>query len=942
MAAVVAVGTQDGFVLLLDLGLDAPVRTDERAPGMLSYVTVLEPAVAQRRAEQAALGNHLCLPLNDASVEAGVFAHRTARGLLEHAQPAADTWVSAVQYVPQLRSLVVGLSFGCFQIWDLETLQMDFASRYEPGLLPVVSCVFLEPENDPRRFVYLWMLHSVPAYHDMSGSVASAALYALIYSERQWAQDVPVYRGLEQVGLKLVYDLTTTPEQPNPSGVLASCLLAAVALPAPAGDVSAGGGADDSLVSRDVTRCALAWEAWTADGSSTCTCLALFDLNRWYQAHMPHAVDAAALERCEYLRFFSLDVSQGIVLGVAVRELEPRSGLLSATLLLDVGVLPVTFVGPQERLLRCTLRALLDWLWRRAVDVVTQLDAACVRLFDLSGGPLAPDETEVLHALRAQLDGLGHVLHTMATRTVNTDVGLGELESKSYVLRVRSLHASVILWLCHAGLLPEQAEADDGGDPLEFAFPGSALAAWYGERRRKLGGRLLMVDGLVEELGEPLRQLWQEDGDGHYPPRSLHALTRAYLLDGVPDVRKHRLTHYLLMDLGRLLSDEHCDTLKSFPSTFAMSPSLIKLTHAFWNLDHGNIESALVFLMDPLVQSADLTAWQHRRIVESLLAQGEPRAALQYARARHLPAPQLADLRLHLRVLLDNGLVTEALKYEQRHRAIGGDRLVRWLLAGCQERRLLVQLMRLPLDASVERQFVDFLLESPEKDCGELLHVFYLQRGRYQDAIRLQRRLSAGVPAADPDRAGFRDSLHQLLPGLSILKVRRFLESSGGRSAAEETPSKQLRFGLLRGRRSLEESRASSDRGADDVTPPPRGLLPSLFTPGTTPAPPDVAWRPIPVPPLPTADAERSPLPEPASPPRKRQSLASELDDSEFFSFEASPTAAVPDMTLEFFDRERRLCLVERSWHDSDGEDERALTLGGDVLRRSRSEGDAT
>ncbi|XP_043200348.1 protein ELYS-like, partial [Amphibalanus amphitrite] len=1160
MGVLAAVGTQAGFVLLLDLCLDGPVDTDERSPGVPTYVTVLEPAAAQRRHEQAALGNHLCLPLNDAAVEGGMYQHRSAAGRLEHAQPADDTWVSTVHWLPQLRSLVVGLSFGCFQVWSLETLQLEFASRYEAGQLPVVGCVFLEPENDPRRFVYLWVINSVPAYHDMNGSVASAALYALLYTERSWEEGIPVYRGLQQAGRKLVYDLTTTPEQPDAGRVSASCLLSAFALPA-AGLESSGGG-DDSLAPRDGTCCALAWEAWTEDGASACTCLALFDLNRWYQAQLPHRVDAAGLERCEYLRFFSLDASDGIVMGVSVRAAEPRSGLLTATLLLDVGVQTMSFCGPQEQLLRalqatggaqlsqplqayeaarrlglvsagavspaeqrealltlalergfssllascatrwssgdsdpggCTLRALLNWLWQHAVEVVSRIDASCVPLFDMSAGNLSDEDLAILHGLRAQLDGMVTVLDTMAARTPNTDGGRAELESKSYVLRVRSLHTGVILWLCHAGLLPEQAD-EEAGESVEFAYPGAALAQWYAERRRQLGRRLLMVDGLVEELGEPLRAYWQEDGDGAYPPRSLQALTRAYLLDGVTDVRKHRLLHYLLLDLSRLVSDEHHDTLKSFPSSFAMPPSLIKLTHAFWHLDHGNVDSALVFLMDPLVRPADLSAWQHRRVVESLLAQQAPRAALQYARARHLPAPHAADLRLHLRVLLDNGLVTEALRYERRHRPLGGDELTGWLLEGCKQRRLLTQLMRQPLDAALERQFIQFLEKNADRECAELLHVFYLQRGRYREAGDLQRRLAAAAAPPAPARAEFRQSLHQLLPTLihrrdgspsagvprhgtvasrrrplsaqlhqvpadvrsrailiqevleqngkkpatpavaatpfrprhkrklpedddvfdspaagqrrplrpdvrrllqtppvrraprrsdiepgtpqmttpaatrtpqSILKVRRYLESSGA-SRTEDTPSKQLRFGMLRGRRSLEESRA-------DHTPPPLATLftpgktpaplrapvlssaspvapehsqtpstpapvrlASLFTPGKTPAPlaPRISRLPEPriaMAEVLTAAERKPPTPEPASPPSKRQSLASELDDSEFYSFEASPTVA--EQTLEFFGRERQLQLVERSWHDESD----VVTMGGDVSRRSHT-----
>ncbi len=49
-----------------------------------------------------------------------------------------------------------------------------------------------------------------------------------------------------------------------------------------------------------------------------------------------------------------------------------------------------------------------------------------------------------------------------------------------------------------------------------------------------------------------------------------------------------------------------------FPSAFNLPPSLIKLTQAFWLLDHEDFDEALSMLLDPLIVASDITPAQHR------------------------------------------------------------------------------------------------------------------------------------------------------------------------------------------------------------------------------------------------------------------------------------------------------------------------------------------
>ena len=82
------------------------------------------------------------------------------------------------------------------------------------------------------------------------------------------------------------------------------------------------------------------------------------------------------------------------------------------------------------------------------------------------------------------------------------------------------------------------------------------------------------------------------------------------------NMNAHRLVQYFFLDVASAMESgqqpQHLpgsskwaelisESLIKFPSAFSVPPSLIKLTQAFWLLDHGEFEDAMAMLLDPLV-----------------------------------------------------------------------------------------------------------------------------------------------------------------------------------------------------------------------------------------------------------------------------------------------------------------------------------------------------
>jgi Nuclear pore complex assembly len=233
-----------------------------------------------------------------------------------------------------------------------------------------------------------------------------------------------------------------------------------------------------------------------------------------------------------------------------------------------------------------------------------------------------------------------------------------------------------------------------------------------------------------------------------YPPPSLYALLSAYLRPDVDDITKHRIVQYVFLDLTWIYSRHPhygniLQHLVTFPSTYSLSPSLIKITQAFWHLDHQNFDDALGMLLDPLVSTMDITNAQQRAILRAFLYQEQRMHALKYATHRQPVCPELEDIQLHLTILIANSQIGDALGYLRQNRnRKNNQELMQHLLCGCREMRKLNVLFTLPLSDDEEEQLTTFLKQSQNIDLQEALLLYYIQRCKYPEAIAYSERLN--------------------------------------------------------------------------------------------------------------------------------------------------------------------------------------------------------
>ena len=74
--------------------------------------------------------------------------------------PSDTVKITSIKYEKQIDSLLVGFNFGCFQIWNMKTLTIESSSQYAQVNRPTLGFALLEPQNDPKKCLYLLIAHS--------------------------------------------------------------------------------------------------------------------------------------------------------------------------------------------------------------------------------------------------------------------------------------------------------------------------------------------------------------------------------------------------------------------------------------------------------------------------------------------------------------------------------------------------------------------------------------------------------------------------------------------------------------------------------------------------------------------------------------------------------------------------------------------------------------
>ncbi|KAM9861063.1 uncharacterized protein ahctf1 [Aulostomus maculatus] len=419
------------------------------------------------------------------------------------------------------------------------------------------------------------------------------------------------------------------------------------------------------------------------------------------------------------------------------------------------------------------LRYILDWAWNKVVQTKEELDGICAPLFDSSSNFTDPQTMQLLQHSQRLLGNLSTIFHCLLSEAQElTQKGLVGLMNKNMVSSLISKYAQVVLWFCRTGLLPEGS--DD--DAVQFSRPfytHSVISNYYTIRREELTrlakskwcSDCLMIDGLVNQCGERLINLWKRDegGTGQYPPPTLHALLDIYLLDNIDEAAKHAIVIYLLLDVMYSFPNKEGASVESFPTAFAIPIGLVKLVQGLWLLDHHDHQSSFELLLHPAASQCQFE-WQHERVLQALMCQGQHTVALRYFHVTKPPISSTSQAKLCLSVLLHNRCLIEAWSLLRKHsNHLNMGELLGFLYESCQELGLIKELLKLPLGLTEQECLEKFLQGTGGLHNRELLMVHYLQQANYIPALQLNQSLKVNlVNERDPklkERSNTRNSI---------------------------------------------------------------------------------------------------------------------------------------------------------------------------------------
>ncbi|XP_073401223.1 protein ELYS isoform X2 [Dendrobates tinctorius] len=396
------------------------------------------------------------------------------------------------------------------------------------------------------------------------------------------------------------------------------------------------------------------------------------------------------------------------------------------------------------------LRFVLEWTWDKVVLTKTNFDRICAPLFDGSCNFIDSQTLQSLQHCQLRLSNLKMVLNCFRKEAKElTKQGLVDLTNKLSVTKLLSQYASVVLWFCRCGLLPDNP---DGAMQLTRPYYNYQLIQhYYTERRRKLehlsrgkwNASTLMIDNMISKLGERVEHLWKRDegGSGKYPPATLHALLDLYLLEDTDEIHKHTITVYFLLDVMYSFPDKPESSIDSFPTAFSVPCGLIKLIQGFWLLDHNDYQNSVDCLLHPA--ASNVMTWQHNLIIETLMCQGDHRQALRYIQVMKPPISNSAEVKLHMTVFLSNRHIFEARNLQRLHSSqLNVEELLKHMYETCQEMGLMEDLLKLTFTDSEQDYLHAYLRTNGGIQNQEILLVHHLQRANYIPALQLNQSLN--------------------------------------------------------------------------------------------------------------------------------------------------------------------------------------------------------
>ncbi|XP_049821968.1 protein ELYS isoform X3 [Aethina tumida] len=408
----------------------------------------------------------------------------------------------------------------------------------------------------------------------------------------------------------------------------------------------------------------------------------------------------------------------------------------------------------------CSLDVLINWAFQRAVVLKSNADKYCATLFDYSETKLDHNTCTLLNVCTKQINNLCSFYNFLLAKVGNY-LSNTEIVTEQYkCLQTVSVYFDVLQWLVNVGLLPECPPSTyprpDQAEKISAPYPVEQLTDYYNKKRALRhkategmwtgSDSLLFVDNLIAHKcgAERLQKQWQDDGgSGLYPPPSLQSLLRTYLVEGSDIAHKHCLVIYVFLDMARTLEQERYDPvitrLIKFPAVFKVSNSLIKITEAFWQLDHGDYSTAMEQLLDPFVESSDLEHWHHIVVLRTLLLDNQHHLALLYMQIRKPSIVDEKDVFTAISLFIANNMLDEAFYFQKQHHNNNEERLLIHLFQECSKNEILRASLNRCLSNNEEKAFFNYLKQIRDPNMDDLQVFYFLLRSRFVEAFDIHQ-----------------------------------------------------------------------------------------------------------------------------------------------------------------------------------------------------------
>ncbi|KAJ1736713.1 hypothetical protein LPJ72_001156 [Coemansia sp. Benny D160-2] len=294
-----------------------------------------------------------------------------------------------------------------------------------------------------------------------------------------------------------------------------------------------------------------------------------------------------------------------------------------------------------------------------------------------------------------------------------------------------------------------------------FAYPLQVRRA-LAEQRRQMNGELF-IDILLHMAGVSASE---KDGHGVYPPKSPSEQSRFIArIDSsdLDNLKKHCIVYYLVLDYAadHLVSGNgtyaefeddslaHVNSLAMRYSNETIIPRhFVYLMRGYWLMDHGQITAGVSYLSDPTV----IADWAPK-IFSSIVSSGHFKAGLQFLNSTTaMGQPRLEDQPSNASLVMEVLLhcdIGRAFTFQRKYTSTPDlrDVLLSQLLSFAfspQARRAVVnRLSVFPFDTSEEAALNAYCLRTDTAiHAKDFLALYYVNRGRYVEAIRLFKDIS--------------------------------------------------------------------------------------------------------------------------------------------------------------------------------------------------------